>query len=432
MTDQNKLAPAHASTPSETPPSALCTDCPKETCLEFTVVDYWGNPVTAPTRFELDGRPVQPDTPIRSLRAGPHILKAVDGEDVRREILNLPHEPMRESPSPACNKARESSRTHKALLKTEIWDGVELITKPSPTCQKFTLEMNPGIDYCILMVFLDNHSGSLHGSGHAGVFIIDGQANAGQYAHFGPYKNGLGEVKISDPYDNVLRTRNGSFDETELADVFSDINENYGSGIASRNACNMKIGLNGPDHGQPPGEKASFSDVAHMAPGFPINGLVAWAAYALPSGSYKVMEKYILEKEEEMQQNINANINGYEPVSFNCMDFSVAVLNSVVSVRHPVVYKVKNILEQPTIKDILFFVGLGPSDKAYIFISSINHPNDHIQYYMDHAHDSGIFDDRQYRGKPEAVSNKPQPSAKKLRHHKTLKFFFSWEELKAK
>ena len=284
----------------------------------------------------------------------------------------------------------------------------------------------------ILMVFLDNHSGSLHGSGHAGVFIIDGQANAGQYAHFGPYKNGLGEVKISDPYDNVLRTRNGSFDETELADVFSDINENYGSGIASRNACNMKIGLNGPDHGQPPGEKASFSDVAHMAPGFPINGLVAWAAYALPSGSYKVMEKYILEKEEEMQQNINANINGYEPVSFNCMDFSVAVLNSVVSVRHPVVYKVKNILEQPTIKDILFFVGLGPSDKAYIFISSINHPNDHIQYYMDHAHDSGIFDDRQYRGKPEAVSNKPQPSAKKLRHHKTLKFFFSWEELKAK
>ena len=81
----------------------------------------------------------------------------------------------------------------------------------------------------------------------------------------------------------------------------------------------MKIGLNGPDHGQPPGEKASFSDVAHMAPGFPINGLVAWAAYALPSGSYKVMEKYILEKEEEMQQNINANINGYEPVSFNCI-----------------------------------------------------------------------------------------------------------------
>ena len=64
MTDQNKHAPAHASAPSETPPSALCTDCPKETCLEFTVVDYWGNPVTAPTRFELDGRPVQPDTPI--------------------------------------------------------------------------------------------------------------------------------------------------------------------------------------------------------------------------------------------------------------------------------------------------------------------------------------------------------------------------------
>lgn len=438
MTDQNKHAPAHASTPSETPPSALCTDCPRETCLEFTVVDYWGNPVTAPTRFELDGRPVQPDTPIRSLRAGPHILKAVDGEDVRQEILNLPHEPMREFPSgyatlfplsPACRKARESSRTHKALLKTEIWDGVELITKPSPTCQKFTLEMNPGIDYYILMVFLDNHSGTLHGSGHAGVFIIDGQANAGRYAHFGPYENGLGEVEISDPYNNVLRTRNGSFNEETLADLFSNINENYGSGIVSKNACNMKIGLNGPDHGQPPGEKASFSDVAYMSPGFPINGLVAWAAYALPSGSYKVMEKYILEKKEEMQQNIKANINGYEPVSFNCMDFSVAVLESVISVKHPIEDTVIFISSINTkVKHALLQLLL----TGYAFIMSVDHPNDHIQYYMEHAHDSGIFDDRQYRGEPEAVSNKPQSSAKKLRHHKKISFFFSHEELKAK
>lgn len=35
----------------ETLPSRECTYCPKEACLEFTLVDYWGDPVSSPTQF---------------------------------------------------------------------------------------------------------------------------------------------------------------------------------------------------------------------------------------------------------------------------------------------------------------------------------------------------------------------------------------------
>jgi len=130
-----------------------------------------------------------------------------------------------------------------------------------------------------------------------------------------------------------------------------------------------------------------------------------------------------------MQQNINANINGYEPVSFNCMDFSVAVLESVINVKHPIEDTVIFISSINTkLKHALLQLLL----TGYAFIMSVDHPNDHIQYYMEHAHDSGIFDDRLYRGEPEAVSNKPQSSVDGIRHHKTLDFFFSHEELKAK
>ena len=47
-------------------------------------------------------------------------------------------------------------------------------------------------------------------------------------------------------------------------------------------------------------------------------------------------------------------------------------------------------------------------------------------------HDAGIFDDRKYRGEPEAVSNKPQVAVKSMRHHKTLDFFLSLEKLRVK
>ena len=162
MTDRNERAPAHASPALETPPSALCVDCPQETCLMFELVDYWGQPVLSPARFELDGKPAEANRLICGLPAGPHILKAVDGQDLRMKIRDLPHMPRRRTPSPAEEGAKKESKQHMALLKTELWDGVELITEPSATGHKFMLEITTGIDYYILMVFLDNHSGGLH------------------------------------------------------------------------------------------------------------------------------------------------------------------------------------------------------------------------------------------------------------------------------
>ena len=46
--------------------------------------------------------------------------------------------------------------------------------------------------------------------------------------------------------------------------------------------------------------------------------------------------------------------------------------------------------------------------------------------------DAGIFDDRKYRGEPEAVSQKPQVAVTSIRHHQTLDFYFSLEKLKVK
>lgn len=334
MTDRNERAPAHASPALDTPPSALCVDCPQETCLMFELVDYWGQPVLSPARFELDGKPAEANRLICGLPAGPHILKAVDGQDLRVKIRDLPHMPRRRTPSPAEEEAKKESKQHMALLKTELWDGVELITEPSATGHKFMLEITTGIDYYILMVFLDNHSGGLHGTGHAGVFIINGQTKMGKYAHFGPYENGLGTVEDELTFSGLL-TQNGTFNEEKLAEAFHKINQDKGSGIISKNMCLANGLLNGPDHGMQPnirpvGMWRPLVWSVNLLPGFAINGLIAWAAYALPSGSYKRMEDYISTKVEEMGIKINNNENGYNSATFNCMDFSVAVLNTVI------------------------------------------------------------------------------------------------------
>ena len=167
----------------------------------------------------------------------------------------------------------------------------------------------------------------------------------------------------------------------------------------------------------------------NLLPGFAVNGLIAWAAYALPSGSYERMEGYISTKLEEMDSNIKINKNGYKSATFNCMDFSVAVLNTVIDIHHPILHNPHHLLAISLIKDPKIQLG---ALAVYALISSVDHPNDHIQFFMDHAHDAGIFDDRKYRGEPEAVSNKPQVAVKSMRHHKTLDFFLSMEKLRVK
>ena len=352
-----------------------------------------------------------------------------------------------------------------ALLKTELWDGVELITEPSATGHKFMLEITTGIDYYILMVFLDNHSGGLHGTGHAGVFIINGQTKMGKYAHFGPYYNGLGTVEVLSNFSELL-TQNGAFNENKLAKVFHIINENEGSGIISKNCCIFKHLLCGPAHGTAFDKDMPHNDeeymcksktthsiysfiqhggnlfsrycaenlfdrrfAYHLSPGFSVNGLVAWAAYALPSGSYDKMGKYILKKQKEMSNNIKNNKNGYDILNFNCMDFSVAVLNTIVDVNHKTVKAARE--AEKKLEEDIFYKGKSLSTPP-LTVMSMYHPNDHIQFFMDDAHDAGIFDDRKYRGEPEAVSQKPQVAVKSMRHHKTLDFYFSLEKLRVK
>ena len=436
MTDRNERAPAHASPAPETPPSALCVDCPQETCLMFELVDYWGQPVLSPARFELDGKPAEANRLICGLPAGPHILKAVDGQDLRVKIRDLPHMPRRRTPSPAEEEAKKESKQHMALLKTELWDGVELITEPSATGHKFMLEITTGIDYYILMVFLDNHSGGLHGTGHAGVFIINGQTKMGEYAHFGPYHRvkiegkdtTLGVVERVEFTSNLLM-HNSAFNEDELADTFSEINKTKGSKIVSKNKCCLSRILNGPAHGLPDALTDILLADTYAAPGFAINGLVAWAAYALPSGSYDKMGKYILKKQKEMSNNIKNNKNGYDILNFNRMDFSVAVLNTIVDVNHKTVKAARE--AEKKLEEDIFYKGKSLSTPP-LTVMSMYHPNDHIQFFMDDAHDAGIFDDRKYRGEPEAVSNKPQVAVKSMRHHKTLDFFLSLEKLRVK
>ena len=260
---------------------------------------------------------------------------------------------------------------------------------------------------------------------------------------------------------------NSAFDENNVAKAFHKINKDEGSGIISKNCCIFKHLLCGPAHGtafdkdMPHNDEEymcksktthsiySFSQhggnlfatycaenlfdrrfAYHLSPGFSVNGLVAWAAYALPSGSYDKMGEYISKKQEEMSNNIKNNKNGYDGIEFNCMDFSVAVLNTIIDVHHK---KVKYAREaQKVFDEVNIYDGEGSLSTLPLTVMSIYHPNDHIQFFMDDAHDAGIFDDRKYRGEPEAVSQKPQVAVTSIRHHQTLDFYFSLEKLRVK
>lgn len=431
------MSDVHAPRPAssvETPPSTLCTDCPKETCLEFTVVDYWGEPVTSPSRFELDGKPVRPDTPIRPLKPGKHILRAVDGEELRQEILNFPYEPVWHMPTPASRLARQQGQTHTRGFRDRLWTGLPLVTRahrPAEACHKYLVEVNYGIDYCILMVFLDNHSGGLHGTGHAGVMIINGETRQGLYSDFGPYKKKpgkklldnnaileLGEVRIDPLKENLLLTKNGKLDEKNLAELFHEINDSHGSTMISEKSCRFQKLLNGPAHGNIPKDVHPTYKIFHdintlCAPikpdsivipsGFLINGLIAWAAYILPGGAYCRMEKYVQEKRSEMIELQDKSENGYKIASFNCMTYSLAVLDQGLGLTRP-----------PGIQ------------------GNIDHPNAHIQAHMNTAQECGIFDDRLFSGEPEAMSGKVRPKVPGIRHHQVLNFAYSWEKLHAK
>lgn len=228
-----------------------------------------------------------------NLKPGSRILKAVDGEDRRRAISLRPYAPQKHWPTPATRKAKNEKK-HREVEGDALWkEGVSLLALPSEQttesaqCYKYLIEISGGIDYYILMVFLDNHSGGFHGTGHAGAFIIDGKSRKGTYTDFGPYGevikeifvpmmygkrekitqiNKLGEARIKPQNSIVLKAEHGELDEEALAYVFSDINKIYGSKIVSREPCLLGAFGKGPAH-------ENFRFKATKA-GFYINGIV--------------------------------------------------------------------------------------------------------------------------------------------------------------
>ncbi len=398
---------------SESAPSALCTDCPQEIYLEFSVVNYAGEQVASLQEFELDGMPVRQNTIIGPVKSGKHTLKALDGNELRQEILGRRHAPKRPKTTPAATQAYQQNKNYYYSTKDSLWNGLYIFTYPygrpfrNGYLIKYIIEIEYGIDYCILMVFLDNHSGNIHGSGHAGALIINGQTQRGMFSDFGPYhlilKNGkethIGDVRTYEPIDLLLEKKNGKLNQKILGNIFHFLNIEYGSNTLSKNHCILSDLLNGPQH--------EFARNYHeyspfIKKGFKINGLIAWAGYILPGGAYKIMEQYINKTDNKITSMQKNNKNSYKLFKFNCMTYAINIL----------------------------CMGLGKaplSEKEY----NINHPNTNIQKYINEAQLCGIYNDRHHEGMPDAVDGHMQSKKPGITHLMEITWFLSFRKLHA-
>ena len=413
------------------PPSTDRADCPKEACLEFVVVDHWGEDISPPTEYELEGvGPVKPNVPVTCLKKRNYKLRAKDGQELREKMKRkLPYKPQGVDSSPysvntdggyddgqaraktaRMRAHREGRQYHKAEGET-LWEpGVSLKAgkRYGGECWKHLIELNPpSLDYAIIMAFLDNHSGGIHGSGHAGILIIDGRTGQGTFTDFGPYR----PVTVIDPktkekkIEELAKVRFGpsagglllpdlKLDEEALGKLFVDINQESGSGIVSKKTCGftgtilgVRLGAEGPEHPQ----------MGENVAGFPINGQVAWAAFALHPGAYDRMLAYAKQQEAAMLALTPADPRGYKNASNNCMTYAIAVLD----------------------------VGLGyPGDMKHGASGNADHPNDHISRYMKQAVEAGFFDHRMAVDLPEAheatendIQGMGLPG---IRHHKSV------------
>lgn len=420
------------------PPSTNRADCPEEACLEFIVVDHWGNEISPPTAYDLkDVGPVNPGVPVTCLKKRNYTLRATEGEELREKMKKkLPYEPQGYTASPdshsnmdkstrmetAEHRADREGFTHHKPREDALWEpGVRLMAECQDSltpcrCRKHLIELEPvSLDYAIIMAFLDNHSGGIHGSGHAGILIINGSTGEGTFTDFGPYrkedvidkKTGrpkidkkTGQKKVEelakvrlDPTAKGLVDPDLRLDENALGKFFVSINQKRGSGIISEKPCRFtsivvptplglrKVkGLEGPSHPM----------LGEGVKGFPVNGQVAWAAYALHLGAYGRMLAYAQEQERKMAALTPEDKNGYK-LTFNCMTYAIAVLD----------------------------VGLGyPADMKHGTSGNIDHPNDHIGKYMIHAVEAGFFDDRRAEGWSDANRTTPRGRAiPGIRHH---------------
>lgn len=393
---------------SESAPSALCADCPQEIYLEFSVVNYAGEQVASLQEFELDGMPVRPNTIIGPVKSGKHTLKALDGNELRQEILGRRHAPKRPKTTPAATQAYQQNKNYYYSTKDSLWNGLYIFTYPygrpfrNGYLIKYIIEIEYGIDYCILMVFLDNHSGGYHGSGHAGALIINGQTQCGRFSDFGPYhliledgkESHIGDIRTYESTDLLLEKKNGELNKNTLGRLFHYINSEYGSDVFSEKACKLNGLLNGPRH---EGTHTIIRYALFMEAGFKINGFIAWAGYILPGGAYKIMNHYINKTKNKITSMQAEKVDSYDLLKFNCMTYAI------------------NILYMGLDKEPL-------SEKS----NNLNHPNDDIQEYMNEAQLCGIFNDRQHEGLPDAVDDHMQAKEPGITHHTEIEWFLSF------
>ena len=435
---------------SESAPSALCTDCPQEIYLEFSVVNYAGEQVASLQEFELDGMPVRQNTIIGPVKSGKHTLKALDGNELRQEILGRRHAPKRPKTTPAATQAYQQNKNYYYSTKDSLWNGLYIFTYPygrpfrNGYLIKYIIEIEYGIDYCILMVFLDNHSGNIHGSGHAGALIINGQTQDGMFSDFGPYFP-LGGVRTLE-LKSLLKSKNGEPNRENMGEAFHKINIEHGSNIVSKHACLGKHILFGPEHegaitkehsqtiknarnidiniiktlAQNPFNTETIRTlkdelalgIPYTTPsarqhigneflknliqksGFEINGLIAWAGYILSGGAYTIMEQYVKEREKEFKAMQDNGDNAYVIYKFNCMTYAQSVL----------------------------YTGLGRKLPSRDSIK-IDYPNGEIQKYMDEAQLCGIFNDRRHEGEPDVVDSLTRAKEPGINHHDDIEWF---------
>lgn len=322
----------------------------------------------------------------------------------------------------------------------KLMEGLPLEVPNTAQCLTHIVEIFlDRVDWCVVMAFMDNHSGTVHGSGHAGAFIIDGQSNQGRYVDFGGYnilyKDGtttvelggkrpetmdmskkidkeMSAVRISAP-ENVQFGSNGRLVDAAFVEIWQDVNTQYGSGITSDKMC-WRIGTGGPEHEH----KVKFFPTYYKSSPdfFRINGIVGWAAFRLKKGAYAAMLAYAEKTKAytlgEFQKLITRKTKGkdsapepndvYSLKSFNCMTYAITVLEQGL-------YPERTIKADFTQKYSTFESRFGP-----------DHPNDHIKHYMDLADDKGYFHHRLALGMNEAVTNKPQQAVKAIRHNASL------------
>ncbi len=298
------------------------------------------------------------------------------------------------------------------------------------------------IDWVVIMAFMDNHSGNLHGSGHAGAFIINGETREGLYTDFGPYTEirtipttpnepekkirSFSEIRISPAAWANCLTSDSNLNPDGLGKAWNKCNKRYGSDIYSSHTC-LRLGFYGPEHEHELIYLPEGAVHKQAPPHFAVNGIIGWAAFRLRAGAYKEMKAFAqrcsafikaeLSKfenvrvardspdpasspetqnpKEEALKKPNLPRDPYSGIRYNCMTYAVAVY------------------EQGIRPDVAL-----PGDfTENINAGIIDHPNAHISDYMRRADAAGYFDHRKYKGEPEAETGVDQSKTPGILHY---------------